>query len=81
LPASSAVRPSWRPGARGAGFPVEHGLIGRRPLGDVGATLDAHESDWNPDDTDAWDERIVMVSGDRDFAEWQREWLTHNGQG
>ncbi len=38
-------------------------------------SLDPNFTDWDPDDIDTWDERIVMVADDEDFAEWQREWL------
>jgi hypothetical protein len=78
-------------------------LIGRWPLGEVGAKLDARESslnyleivgnvgtaaefpgrsldpdftDWDPDDMDTWDERIVLVADDEDFLDWRRDWLT-----
>jgi hypothetical protein len=113
-----------------------YGLIGRWPLGEVGAKLDARESNLNhleivsrwelllsfpdgrsaafecskgnddckatcraiaagaaeltrnlprprsldPDFTD-WDERIVLVTEDEDFLEWQRDWLAENGRG
>jgi len=44
-------------------------------------SLDPDFTDWDPDDLDTWDERIVMVADDEDFAEWQREWLADNGRG
>lgn len=43
-------------------------------------SLDPEFTDWDPDDLDTWDERIVMVADDEDFAEWQREWLAENGR-
>jgi hypothetical protein len=60
------------------------GLIGRWPLGEVGAlsrnlpaprSLDPEFTDWDPDDISTWDERIVMVADDDDFAEMRQEWL------
>jgi hypothetical protein len=44
-------------------------------------SLDPEFTDWDPDDLDTWDERIVMVSDDEDFLKWQREWLAENGRG
>ncbi|HTI74158.1 MAG TPA: hypothetical protein VL634_04125 [Mycobacterium sp.] len=41
-------------------------------------SLDPDFTDWDPDDIDTWDERIVMVADDEDFLEWQREWLADN---
>ena len=43
-------------------------------------SLDPDFTDWDPDDIDTWDERIVVVAGDEDFLEWQREWLEENGR-
>ena len=43
-------------------------------------SLDPTFTDWDPDDLDTWDERIVMVADDEDFLEWQREWLEENGR-
>jgi hypothetical protein len=37
--------------------------------------LDPDFTDWDPDDMDPWDERIVMVADDEDFLDWQRDWL------
>jgi hypothetical protein len=53
---------------------------GRAPSGtDVGAKLDALDPNWNHlEIVGTWDERIVMVAGDADFADWQREWLAEN---
>ena len=42
--------------------------------------MDPDFTDWDPDDMDTWDERIVMVADDEDFAEWQRDWLAENGR-
>jgi hypothetical protein len=44
-------------------------------------SLDPGFTDWDPDDIDTWDERIVMVADDEDFADWQREWMADNGRG
>jgi len=79
-------------------------LIGRWPLSEVGAKLDACKAtchaiaagtaeltrnlprprsldpdftDWDPDDLDTWDERIVMVADDQDILDW----LAENGRG
>jgi hypothetical protein len=41
-------------------------------------SLDPDLTDWDPEDMDTWDERIVMVADDEDFLEWQRDWLTDN---
>ena len=41
-------------------------------------SLDPGFTDWDPDDMDTWDERIVVVADDGDFLEWQREWLADN---
>jgi hypothetical protein len=41
-------------------------------------SLDPDFTDWDPEDTDTWDERIVMVADDEDFLEWQRDRLTDN---
>jgi hypothetical protein len=43
--------------------------------------LDPDFTDWDPDDMDPWDERIVMVADDEDFLDWQRDWLAENGRG
>jgi hypothetical protein len=43
--------------------------------------LDPDFTDWDPDDMDTWDERIVLVADDEDFLDWQRDWLTANGRG
>jgi hypothetical protein len=44
-------------------------------------SLDPDLTDWDPDDMDTWDERIVMVADDEDFLEWQRDWRAENGRG
>jgi hypothetical protein len=44
-------------------------------------SLDPDFTDWDPDDMDTWDERIVMVADDEDFLDWQRDWLAENGRG
>jgi hypothetical protein len=44
-------------------------------------SLDPDFTDWDPDDMDTWDERIVLVADDDDFLDWQRDWLTENGRG
>ena len=44
-------------------------------------SLDPDFTDWDPDDMDTWDERIVMVADDEDFLDWQRDWLAENGHG
>ena|SRR6476620_5331020 len=44
-------------------------------------SLDPDFTDWDPDDLDTWDERIVVVADDEDFLEWQREWLEEHGRG
>lgn len=36
---------------------------------------------WDPDGIGTWDERIVMVADDEDFAQWQREWLGRQRSG
>jgi hypothetical protein len=43
--------------------------------------LDPDFTDWDPDDLDTWDERIVVVADDEDFLDWQREWLEEHGRG
>ncbi|WP_319452728.1 MULTISPECIES: hypothetical protein [unclassified Mycobacterium] len=43
-------------------------------------SLDPNFTDWDPDDIDTWDERIVMVADEADFLEWQREWLEETGR-
>jgi hypothetical protein len=42
-------------------------------------SLDPALTDWDPDDIDTRDERIVMVADDDDLFEWQREWLAEHG--
>ena len=44
-------------------------------------SLDPDFTDWDPDDLDTWDERIVVVADDEDFLDWQREWLEEHGRG
>jgi hypothetical protein len=44
-------------------------------------SLDPDFTDWDPEDMDTRDERIVMVADDEDFLEWQRDWLTDNARG
>jgi hypothetical protein len=44
-------------------------------------SLDPDFTDWDPDDMDTWDERIVMVADDEDLLDWQRDWLAENGRG
>jgi hypothetical protein len=41
-------------------------------------SLDPDFTDWDPDDMDTWDERIVLVADDADFLEWQQDWLSEN---
>jgi hypothetical protein len=43
-------------------------------------SLDPDFIDWDPEDMDTWDERIVMVADDEDFLEWRRDWLTDHGR-
>ena len=44
-------------------------------------SLDPDFTDWDPEDMDTWDERIVMVADDEDFLDWQRDWLTDDDRG
>lgn len=44
-------------------------------------SFDPNFTDWDPDDIDTWDERIVMVADEDDFLEWQQDWLDEHGRG
>lgn len=41
-------------------------------------SLDPDFTDWDPNDVDTWDERIVQIEDEAEFLEWQREWIDEN---